>query len=425
MYSNATRDSFNGRTSVFQTENGGSIPPSRTSMFRGVLYIVCSISIVLLSGTALLILLEEPESAVISYVRPVSPIALEQPLSASSTPEIATTTSPVPTPTVAPIKTTETSENSPVTPAPAPAKSEAPPPENQVRRIDNPYAFSPLSVESLNEQVRKALVNIYCETTGGPLGSISGSGIIIDQRGVILTNAHVAQYVLLSTQPEIGLSCSIRTGAPAQAVWKAEMLYMPASWVRDHAEDIKKSRPKGTGEDDYALLLITKNIHASPLPNSFPFIPIDTREAIGFTSDSVLLAGYPAEFSGSGSTRSNLYPSSVVSTVGDLLTFSENSVDLISLGSVVLAQSGSSGGAAINFWGRLVGLISTKSEGATTADRELRAITLSYINRDMRTETGESLLNLLENDVVSYSAGFMKNHAPQLAKQIIAEITQQ
>ena len=52
-----------------------------------------------------------------------------------------------------------------------------------------------LAPEILNEKSRSALVNILCEATA-PLRSTSGSGVIIDSRGVILTNAHIAQLFL-------------------------------------------------------------------------------------------------------------------------------------------------------------------------------------------------------------------------------------
>ena len=50
------------------------------------------------------------------------------------------------------------------------------------------------SSEELNLKARRALVNILCTTKrGGLFSPISGSGVFIDPRGVILTNAHVGQ----------------------------------------------------------------------------------------------------------------------------------------------------------------------------------------------------------------------------------------
>src|SRR6185436_12542444 len=102
-----------------------------------------------------------------------------------------------------------------------------PPPAVQVERAPAPYSTPGESFETIDPAVRSALVNILCMPQGGSLRPISGSGVIIDPRGVILTNAHVAQYVLLSESPQINLTCSIRTGSPASPRWKAVVLYIP------------------------------------------------------------------------------------------------------------------------------------------------------------------------------------------------------
>ena len=134
----------------------------------------------------------------------------------------ATTTSAITTPTITATKATTTKV---VTAKPksaaAPSKPKAPNPQNtasdsEIYRIQNPYDAEPQSTDAVNQEARAALVNILCETSSGSLHPVSGSGVIIDPRGVILTNAHVAQYVLLASQPNVGLTCMIRTGSPAQ-----------------------------------------------------------------------------------------------------------------------------------------------------------------------------------------------------------------
>jgi S1-C subfamily serine protease len=292
---------------------------------------------------------------------------------------------------------------------------------NQVYRVKNPYSSEPKSEAELYTTARAAIVNIYCQSSS-QLGSISGSGVVIDPRGVILTNAHVAQYMLLATDSRLRMECFIRTGSPSQNRYKADVLFLPAAWIAEHAGDIAANRPKGTGEHDYALLAIASTIDGSPLPAPFPYLPVDTRETIAFTGDKVLLAGYPAEFAIQGSRGTTLYPTSVFTRIGELLTFGERSVDLISLGGAVLAQSGSSGGAVVNGWGLLVGIISTTSDGATTAERELRAITLSYIDRDLEVQTGLNLTTFLASDLAAQAANFMSTQAPALTSLLTSSL---
>ncbi len=118
------------------------------------------------------------------------------------------------------------------------------PVENEVVRIQNPYPFPSYPDAILNDIARLSLVNILCTQSSNSVAkSISGSGVIIDPRGVILTNAHVAQYVLLSQDPRTNVSCVIRTGAPASPRWTAEILFIPPVWIEAHANEIAMSRP--------------------------------------------------------------------------------------------------------------------------------------------------------------------------------------
>ncbi len=285
--------------------------------------------------------------------------------------------------------------------------------ESDVRRIQNPYPTPPFDFETVNTRSRGALVNILCLPHSGALRPISGSGVLIDPRGVILTNAHVAQYVLLAESNRFSISCTVRTGSPARVLSMPRILYMPPSWVRAHAKDILSPRPVGTGAHDYALLSIGTALD-TPLPERFPFLPIDSREAIGFSGDQVLTASYPAEFLGGLTTQSGLYPVTSIATIGQLLTIGTKTVDVVSLGGIIAAQSGSSGGPVVNQWGYIIGIITTTSEGATTAQRDLRAVTLSYIERDMQIESGQSLAVFLGHDIGELGSQFTRGLGQEL-----------
>src|SRR5581483_7670669 len=103
-------------------------------------------------------------------------------------------------------------------PAPAPLPASTAPASSAP--VSTPPPSAPeLSPETVNATLRSSLVNILCTTVGGGLfRPISGSGVIIDTRGVILTNAHVAQFFLLKDYPfKNNIQCVVRTGSPAQA----------------------------------------------------------------------------------------------------------------------------------------------------------------------------------------------------------------
>lgn len=293
-----------------------------------------------------------------------------------------------------------------------------------VSRIENPYTEASLSTTVVNDHARAATVNILCTTAGGMVRPISGSGVIIDPDGIILTNAHVAQYVLLAQSGRTDLECTIRTGSPAVSRWVPRVMFVPPVWVQAHAHEIGQDEVVGTGEHDYALLAIVRSVDGTPLPSSFPSLSPDTREAIGFVGDEVLVSSYPAEFLGGITTISNLYGASSITNIQRLMTFSTTSIDVISIGGVITAQSGSSGGALVNAWGRLIGLISTMSAGPTTSNRDLRAVSLSYINRDLAVQTGTDLEEVLATiDPRLAASAFARELAPQLTDLILKEAT--
>jgi S1-C subfamily serine protease len=288
-------------------------------------------------------------------------------------------------------------------------------------RVPDAYDTPPLPFETVNADARAALVNIYCTPRGGSLNPISGSGVIIDPRGVILTNAHVAQYVLLSETPLVDLSCVVRMGAPAYPRYTPQVIAISPEWVAAHAAEIKEHHRLGTGEHDWALLrLVPLTANPTPLPDFFPYLAPDTRPTIGFVDDQILAAGYPAEFVGGIIAQNGLYPVSSVSTIDALLTFATGSVDLFSIGSVIEAQGGSSGGPVVNQWDKLIGIITTTSDGTTTAARSARAITLDYINADVTRETGKDLAAFLDADLDSIRAAFVEHESGLIASYIAA-----
>lgn len=276
--------------------------------------------------------------------------------------------------------------------------------------------------EQINATARKSLVNIICTTkVFGPLDPITATGVIIDEKGTILTNAHVAEYLLLQNfQTENFVTCTIRTGSPARDRYHAELLYISPTWVQNNKSLLTQTNPQGTGENDFALLRITDSINGSPLP-SFSFIPPDVRENVT-TGEQVNLISYPAGFLGSESILQNLDLTSALTTVQHVYTFTTTSVDLISVGGTVVSQKGASGGAVVDRNGTLVGLISTESDAAKTADRDLRAITLAHINRTLQTEIGQSLALFLSQDLAASAKNFQTNTAPGLSKLIEDEL---
>lgn len=274
----------------------------------------------------------------------------------------------------------------------------------------------------VNTEARGALVNILCVgKASGYLRPASGSGVIVDSRGIILTNAHLGQFFLLKDYPVAdSIECLIRTGSPATAKYRATLLYFPTAWIEKNASQIVLDTPTGTGENDYAFLLITQSSDpVASLPASFPHLSISTTEPN--EGDTVLLAAYPAGFLEGASIVLNLYPTSTFTLVEKLFYFTNNTnVDLFSIGKTIVSQSGSSGGAVVRLQdGSLTGIITTATEGKSTQQRDLRAITLAHIDRSLRAAGEGGVDGFLSGDIVKKSADFNSATAPSLRQTLI------
>jgi len=260
-------------------------------------------------------------------------------------------------------------------------------------------------------------VNIICQApAGSKLRSMSGSGVIVDPKGVILTNAHIAQYFLLKDR---GVSCSIRSGSPAVDRYDAKLAYISPLWLRKNPEVLTKTAPSGNGEYDFAFLAISQSATSEPLPAVFPFVPLATVPP--FPGAPVVIASYGAQFLAPGQIASGLSPTIVFGSVKDVLTFKSNTIDVLALGGSAAAQEGSSGGGLVDPSGDLVGTITTSTITGTTDTRSLNAITASYIRAEYASETGEALDLLLAKPVADAISDFA-SQIPALEAIITAHL---
>ena len=306
---------------------------------------------------------------------------------------------------------------------PAPEKNTPP----QQAPVSAPVAPTPPAGETAAEinakldisaaLLRGALVNIICTVPAGSgLHSISGSGIVIDSKGIILTNAHIAQYFLLADK---NVSCTIRTGSPARDSYHAALIYISPAWLRANPNVLTQTNPFGTGEYDFAFLAVSESAVSSPLPSSFPYLPLATMPpAVGAP---VVIASYGAQFLESSQVQSELSPTIVFGSVKDVFTFSVHTIDVLALGGSAAAQEGSSGGGVADVSNMLVGTITTSTITGTTDTRALDAITAYYIRAEYATETGEPLEFLLAKSPATAIADFA-SQIPALEAIITANL---
>ena len=344
-----------------------------------------------------------PSTTIVS----VHDVSSTSPTTVTSTQATSTQTVSVPKKIVSPSLPKNSSASTPASVTPeVPAASPTPPTPTDNNLINASAA-----------SLRGALVNILCYVPAGSnLHSISGSGVFIDPKGIILTNAHVAQYFLLADH---SVSCSIRSGSPATNQYTANLIYISPVWLKANATILTEDSPNGTGEYDFAFLAVSKSTTSTPLPTSFPYLPLSTTPPTAGTS--VVIASYGAQFLESNQISSALFPTIVFGSVKDVFTFAVNTIDVLALGGSAAAQEGSSGGGVADASGNLVGTITTSTVSGATDTRSLDAITASYIRAEYASETGRALDLFLSKPTATDITSFASQE-PSLESIITAQL---
>lgn len=281
------------------------------------------------------------------------------------------------------------------------------------------YATSTSSFE-FDQTWRTTVVNLFC-TDRYSGGISSGSGVIIDPRGIILTNAHVALDFLFQDWPTPSITeCVVRTGLPASPAYKAQLMYLPGGYVNDIITAVPGAGDENFvyGKDDYAILVITGPAHAAvSMPASFPYLSLNFAPPP--VNTPVYLLGYASEYASVETLQRSLYQLASPANVNrqGVIQASGN-IDTIAFNGNVVGQHGSSGGAVILSGGQLAGLMTffDKNQGQTTAEKVLNAITAGYIARDFETDTTVAFGTFLKNDPKTVAQKFMAGNGAAYQK---------
>lgn len=245
-------------------------------------------------------------------------------------------------------------------------------------------------------KLRGSIVNIICTSKDPRVHSMSGSGVIFDSKGLILTNSHVAQYYLVrDALPPGTISCSIRTGSPAQAAYRAEPAYVSSQWVGANPKTLVSAGARGTGEHDFAVLVITESATPIPLPGSFPYIQLTSSETP--QGAELALGTYGAQELSSKQIQSSLFPTLALAKVKNRFSFENGRIDLLALTGSAASQQGSSGGGVANAKGELVGIVTTSTQTGDISSRETRVVTAAHMRASFKADSGEEFDSYFKN----------------------------
>lgn len=283
------------------------------------------------------------------------------------------------------------------------------------------------TLDSVSEEmVSNSLVNIVCEYhTDTHKRMTTGTGFFIDSKGVILTNAHVAQFLLLEgTDTAVqDTECTIRSGNPAVPTYRAELLFISPTWILNNASLITDETPRGTGEYDYALLYVSDTLNGTALPESFPAVRFnDELLSSKLTRSLVFTAGYPAEKLLREGADAQLEPKVARTYIAEMYTFGSSYADIFSVSSSPVGEHGASGGPIVHPELGAIGIIVTKGDRRREGENSLRALTLSYINRTITEETGYSLGQNLRGNLPNRGGIFKEALAPFLTDLLNFEL---
>lgn len=288
---------------------------------------------------------------------------------------------------------------------------------------EDPAVVSARQLTASGANLLKSVVNILCAAKStNKISGASGSGVVIDSRGLIITAAHIGQYFLLADYPRPGgVSCVIRTGGPATDAYTASLVYLSPSWIKENPQTLITKAPKGTGENDFAILAITGSATNTPLPAAFDFVPLGTD--VPKIGEKVALGGYAAQYLDSATVRADLFPTIVFDPISDRYTFDTNTVDVLAVTGTAAAQEGSSGGGVVDEHDQLVAVITTSSISGDISSHKLNAITTRHIRASFSDDTGNVLdAYLAANDLKALVANF----APEfqiLQKLLVKDIS--
>jgi Trypsin-like peptidase domain len=218
-----------------------------------------------------------------------------------------------------------------------------------------------------------ALINIFCS-------QITGSGVLIHRDGTVLTNAHVAQFPLLS-ESNPNVVCLARFGNPASGSIGMKVSFISPEWIKEYGKHINTEGAPQTGSSDFALLKL--NLSSLNKTQKDQLSPITVQKTLPNQGDSIYSLSYPADILGTRGVNSSLPQQKELLSVNRIYSVGVTPTDVIETTASTAGQRGSSGGAILNEQGQLIGTITTIVNSNTPSKKLIRAMTIGHTDFEL------------------------------------------
>jgi len=248
-------------------------------------------------------------------------------------------------------------------------------------------ATSQLTSKEVYDKLAPTVIQLLC-----PFGQnlvATGSGFIVSEHGVVMTNAHVVGEAK---------TCFVRAGNPPVTIGKLEVLY-----VGDQTDKIPSTN---VARQDFAFGKISTLLPSSPVTPPFKYLRLDATY-IPLIQDGFYTASYPTELAGGSDNSILIYTTATVSAL-DRIDEIDMEWDVLEFPGNIATQLGFSGSPLVTPRdGGVVAMVFAQISGEESAPfggppqaletgkRIGLAFLVPYLDRVIHKTKGKSLVEFI------------------------------